>query len=350
MVEHDELLEELGKLDDAQQPLERLLADSAALLGLLPRALVSADATTAQRAQRFRRVMQKVVETARAKLDDDPGDMAAHYVMAAGAIFGLVVDPPGSTPSGAKVSLLKETRQRLAAQWLPRPRTTARRFRDERAACIEAFGAALLQWLEGDAAVMELGRELGLRTGQLGDQEAEVPPPAPVGSGDGEPDDKRSRWWRFSHKRTAVLALAGLLVAVAAVVSAIVFSSSGSDGEGSPPSQSEQSPSTATSVAMFRFDSLGSTYSSIIQVYPGVKPTKADRTSNGTFKSGDTVRAVCITTGRLVKSDPTYGETPRQSDQWVQIAAVPGVVQYATLTYGSLVPTNDKLPRCNDVQ
>jgi len=97
---------------------------------------------------------------------------------------------------------------------------------------------------------------------------------------------------------------------------------------------------------MFRFDALGSTETDVIQVYPGAQPTPEDRTPIGTFKSGTVVKAVCVTTGRLVRSDPKFEETPKESDQWVRIDYVAGVAQYATLTYGELIPGDARLPTC----
>jgi hypothetical protein len=70
-----------------------------------------------------------------------------------------------------------------------------------------------------------------------------------------------------------------------------------------------QAPPTGDSTAAFRFDDLRGG-SSIVNVYPGVHDTAADRQLNGTFLSGQTTTATCKTTGRLVRSDPSAGERP----------------------------------------
>jgi hypothetical protein len=92
-------------------------------------------------------------------------------------------------------------------------------------------------------------------------------------------------------------------------------------------------PDSAEASATFRFDALGGG-SAYIRVFPGVGPD--DLVHNGTFMDGQTVPAVCKTTGRLVVSDPSVGERPRQSDVWVQVIGSPGLTQYARLTYGDI--------------
>ena len=96
----------------------------------------------------------------------------------------------------------------------------------------------------------------------------------------------------------------------------------------------------------FRFDALGGG-SPYIRVFPGVQDTPADLVPNGGYNHGDVVPALCRTTGRLVTSDPSVGERPRESDIWVRIAGSPGQVQYARLTYGDMTPENlAALPDC----
>lgn len=157
-------------------------------------------------------------------------------------------------------------------------------------------------------------------------------------------------------RRWALVAalIAGAVLVVGAAGTALLMNRD----EGSPtgPGSSSQTPTTATGdvesapasagQVQFRFDSLGSTQSNVIQVYPGVTASDRDRTQNGTYYHGNTVRALCITTGRTVTSDPGAGEQPERSDQWVRIGGPPGVVQYAALTYGEIVPAGAELPAC----
>jgi hypothetical protein len=96
-------------------------------------------------------------------------------------------------------------------------------------------------------------------------------------------------------------------------------------------------PAVSTALPVFRFNDLGGG-SSIIQVFPGVEDTPADKLPNGTFNSGDTVHAVCQKSGRSVRSVPSAGEQERESDVWVQIIGSPGQTQYAPLTYGDMTP------------
>lgn len=152
--------------------------------------------------------------------------------------------------------------------------------------------------------------------------------------------------------RPVLLALGGVLVlAVVGIVIGLLASAGGGRQHGARASGSGIPPGSTSSAGVsvrFRFDNLGSTVQggSYIYVYPGVGTAPADRQSNGTYTTGETVPAVCVTTGRLVKSDPTYGETPKQTNQWVRINAEPGTVQYATLTYGELIPAKAALPPC----
>jgi hypothetical protein len=73
--------------------------------------------------------------------------------------------------------------------------------------------------------------------------------------------------------------------------------------------------------------------SPLIQVYPGVTESAADKQPNGTFNDGDSVTAECKTEGRDVHSDINAGESDRSSDEWVRIQGSPGETQYATAVY-----------------
>lgn len=151
---------------------------------------------------------------------------------------------------------------------------------------------------------------------------------APAGETATASDEPKSR------RRSWLIAL--LVVAVIAfgsVLASVHFRSRPPADAGNPAKPSASKPVTY----QFRFDSLGSTASSILNVYPGVGQTAHDKQANGTFRSGDVVTAVCVVTGRRITSDPNYGETARSSTEWVRIAAVEGVTQYASVTYGSYV-------------
>lgn len=71
-------------------------------------------------------------------------------------------------------------------------------------------------------------------------------------------------------------------------------------------------------------------------MYAGVQDRPEDRQRTGTFQSGDTVQAICQTTGRMVSSDTSVGERAQQSNVWVRIDGSPGVQQYASLTYADV--------------
>ena len=92
------------------------------------------------------------------------------------------------------------------------------------------------------------------------------------------------------------------------------------------------------------FDDLGAN-SSIIQVYPGVGNTSADKLADGTYNNGDAVPAECKTEGRTAHSVPP--ETPRQSSEWIRIHGTPGETQYATAVYAqSPDKLLSQLPNC----
>ena len=169
------------------------------------------------------------------------------------------------------------------------------------------------------------------------DSAGDTPNPTPDRLADEEPADQLGR----RHAWVAPMLAAAAALAVLGVIAFVLMSRN----DPKPPAGSSQT-STHVQQVMFRFDALGSTETDIIQVYPGAQPTPEDRTPIGTYNSGTVVKAVCVTTGRLVRSDPKFKETPKESDQWVRIDYVAGVAQYATLTYGELIPANARLPAC----
>jgi hypothetical protein len=130
------------------------------------------------------------------------------------------------------------------------------------------------------------------------------------------------------------------VVATAVLTVVMVITPGGPGGQGSAGGSA-----AATGVA-FRFDDLGGG-SKVINVYPGVTDFPADKAPNGTFTDGRTATALCTTTGRLVTSDPSAGERPRQSDVWLKVLAQPGKTSYAVLTYGDIDQAALKaLPSC----
>ncbi len=158
--------------------------------------------------------------------------------------------------------------------------------------------------------------------------------PAPAPS---TPPPRSKRWPIITG--VAVLACG----AVAAVVFGLREDDSGQQAAGAAASSAEASPAAEAS-ATFRFDALGGG-SAYIRVFPGVGVN--DLVHNGTFMHGQTAPAVCQTRGRLVKSDPSVGERPRESNVWVQVIGSPGLTQFAPLTYGDVEPEAlAALPQC----
>jgi hypothetical protein len=143
----------------------------------------------------------------------------------------------------------------------------------------------------------------------------------------GEASRKVERNWKI---------MGGIIVAGGALALAACGRSSGKKIEAPvsttvaavQPSGSSAAP--RTSPVTLTFDYLGAN-STIIEVYPGVGSTSADKQFNGTYNNGDTVPAECKTEGRTVHSVPP--ETPRQSSEWIRIQGTPGETQYATAVY-----------------
>jgi hypothetical protein len=92
-----------------------------------------------------------------------------------------------------------------------------------------------------------------------------------------------------------------------------------------------------------RFDDLGGG-SSIIEVYPGTSDSSADKVHNGTYRNGEVQPVVCHKIGRTIISHPDVGETPRTSSDWYMLGGP--MVQFATGTYGNIVPVGAVVPEC----
>lgn len=71
----------------------------------------------------------------------------------------------------------------------------------------------------------------------------------------------------------------------------------------------------------------------LVEVFPGTSDSSEDTHYNGTFRDGDTVKALCVDEGRTIESGPSVGELDRSSGQWIRIQGSPGLTQYATAVY-----------------
>jgi hypothetical protein len=167
------------------------------------------------------------------------------------------------------------------------------------------------------------------------------PPPPP-------PPPRRPARWQVAGVALLVLLVGTLGFALGAAVAAGAARPPDSSAAGGSATQHPLSEPTSPDgqLVAFRFDDLGGGLP-VIEVYPGVADTPTDRRYNGTFYSGDVVTAVCRTKGRTVTSNPSVGERPHSSDDWVQIIGLPGKTHYASLTYGEITPEDlASLPLC----
>jgi hypothetical protein len=137
------------------------------------------------------------------------------------------------------------------------------------------------------------------------------------------------------------------VLCVVVLIGIIWFVTRGDEDEATPPTSSTSSASSPQVAATFTFDALGGA-SPIINVYPGVSDSPADKIASGTFSSGQTVPAICKTTGRTVTSDVNAGEEQRESDAWIEVIEQAGVTHYASLTYGTMDQGGlELLPACD---
>src|SRR5581483_1111770 len=98
--------------------------------------------------------------------------------------------------------------------------------------------------------------------------------------------------WRF----TTTLAAGGLVLALSSCGASNKANSESSDRVVDK-SKVTSSSSGGSDLPTLVFDDLGGG-SSVIEVYPGVTSSVADKQYNGTFNSGDRVMAECKTEGR----------------------------------------------------
>jgi hypothetical protein len=146
-----------------------------------------------------------------------------------------------------------------------------------------------------------------------------------------------------------VVIAAGVIIGVLASRSSPTKSGAASDPTSHPAASSSSASSpTGTVPVMFKFDTHGDPPFNVL-VYPGPLPNATDRASNGDFPDKQEIKAVCVTTGRSITFTPDSGGASITSDQWVKIDAGIHTVQYATLAYGELVPSNARLPACTGV-
>jgi hypothetical protein len=106
--------------------------------------------------------------------------------------------------------------------------------------------------------------------------------------------------------RWLTVALAGALVIALAVIAGLILElrqrSGAQSSPAGPASTSAASPALIPTDATLTFDDLGGG-DPVIRVFPGVTDSSEDRTFNGTFPDGETVRTICKKEGREVVSD-----------------------------------------------
>lgn len=269
------------------------------------------------------------------------------YVAQATFVRDLFFAEDGRAPGGRNPTDLADG---VRTHW----NITGKQFDERREANFTLFARFLIGFVatEGEPIVEVPAADPAV----LEDQALEEEPPGPSGGG----PRRRPRWLPW--------AIAGVVAAVI-VVLVIVFvvlpghhtppranGAGGTTSGGARPAATTSSggcaarkPAPASSGPVITFDALcgGSNY---IRVFPGVQDVPADKVQNGTYQDGQTASAVCKTKGRTVSSDPSVGELPRTSDDWVQVVAQPGAKSYATLTYGEMDPTVlAQLPPCSSV-
>jgi hypothetical protein len=172
---------------------------------------------------------------------------------------------------------------------------------------------------------------------------------------------------RRSGRILPIVASLALVSACAEGGVSVGASPSPSDKVAASPSSASESPyvrtapspsvSAAGQVIRFKFDNLGSTYpgGQSIRVSKGPRDTPEDRTVTGTYNNHDVVDALCLWAhgrgGRVRQPDPAYSESSgpekKYFDEWVKINGSPS--QYASFTYGELIPKDAVLPPCPDL-
>lgn len=289
------LTDELVQL--RRRGIERIDDKKAVALPILERLAQRHPGTEGTRPVRIRRLLSDALDQFGA--DESSADAAF--------IKSLLADEQGRWPGPTKPGDLQERAQNAAGI------DDDREFRKYQRQRLAAFAHYLLNFSKTSVD--------------------DVPPPAPHRG--------------LTPPRIGVAAV-GAVVVIGGVILGIVLSG----GSPKTPAAGPAGPSVtvpADAQVSFRFDNLGSTYpgGNTVLVFPGTGTSSADRQADGEYPVGDVVRAICIATGRMVKSDPAYNETPKRSDQWVRIASTDGQTQYATLTYGELLPQHAKLQHCS---
>ncbi len=154
---------------------------------------------------------------------------------------------------------------------------------------------------------------------------------------------------RGNRTATQNLMLAGKLLSVAGVVALTSCASANSAPTSSvtTPAAASAGPNQSGEGATLTFDWRDGN-SKIIEVYPGVGETQADRTYDATYNNGDTIGVVCETTGREVHDVPPEQPKGLHSDIWFKLAnTVGGLPEFATAVYGDPhSPTGFQVPPC----
>jgi hypothetical protein len=210
--DNDPYLAELRRLA-AKTALPSNLEESTALLSLLPDSLIPATRPIPDRARVLLRVFREVIGRAFTALRADHNDLYAGRVLAAGAVIGLITEPPDKDYQRSPAEMpnrgpahLKTLRQGIAAKWLVPPVGDARAFRSpgREDACLDAFRHALLDFLEAEQAVRALAQRLG--TGPIAAHEEPTEPAA-------EPEAAQpTASWFAAHRKQLVMGAAALLV------------------------------------------------------------------------------------------------------------------------------------------
>lgn len=165
--DRDPVMAELRYLANETALITKLEACTATL-ALLPESLIASSEPAYRQARVLHAVLMQVADRAHASLRADDRDATAGMVLAAGAVLGLVTEPPGnhevkpSEMTRKPATGSKEVRQELAAEWLVPPLSSARAFRGKQAESLDAFRHALLDCLEDEQSLRLLAQRLGI--------------------------------------------------------------------------------------------------------------------------------------------------------------------------------------------
>lgn len=240
------------------------------------------------------------------------------------------------SPDGSTTGLTEGAQKRLKENHTERLKIKSEQWDVLRAAHFESFAYFLPSFVE---------EVVSARRAQ-DDREEESSPATATEQTSGDPEPVKDSESRKKKFWIAAAAMGFVLAATTGVVVAVLAVGTDSNDSEEPGGGGGTEPSRAINV-QFTFDDLGSDASPIISVYPGVGDSDDDKTPSATFASGQSAPALCQTTGRIIRSDPSAGEEDRQSDIWIKVEEQSGLTHYASLTYSSLSPADlDLLPSC----